>query len=88
MAFTGIQKAAMLLMGLDASTASELLKGVDAAVLRELAEQLVCLDAAGLRGSRQSTEVARQFCDSLQSDSGFRIEGFLKVLSSVLGQDV
>ena len=67
MALTGKQKAAMLLMSLDAATASELLKGVDAEVVQELAGELALLDAAGFSRNRQSLKFARQFCNSLQS---------------------
>jgi flagellar motor switch protein FliG len=87
-ALTGKQKAAMLLMSLDTATATELLKGVDAEVVQELAVELASLDAAGNRSSRQSLKLARQFFDSLQASEGFRLKGFLKeVLKSTVGQD-
>lgn len=66
MALTGRQKAAMLLMSLDATTAAELLKGVDAEVVQELALEVAYLDAAGYRSSKQSDEITRQFCSSLR----------------------
>lgn len=88
MALTGKQKAAMLLMSLDAATAAELLKGVDAEVVQELAVELASLDAAGYRGSRQSLKLARQFFNSLQASERFRLKGFLKeVVKSTVGQD-
>ncbi len=88
MALTGKQKAAMLLMSLDAATAAELLKGVDAEVVQELAVELASLDAAGYRSSKQSLKLARQFFNSLQASEGFRLKGFLKeVLKSTVGQD-
>ncbi len=88
MALTGKQKAAMLLMSLDAATAAELLRGVDAEVVQELAVELASLDAAGYRSSRQSLKLARQFFNSLQASEGFRLKGFLKeVLKSTVGQD-
>ena len=78
----------MLLMSLDAATAAELLKGVDAEVVQELAVELASLDAAGYRSSRQSLKLARQFFNSLQASEGFRLKGFLKeVLKSTVGQD-
>jgi len=87
-ALTGKQKAAMLLMSLDAATAAELLKGVDAEVVQELAVELASLDAAGYRSSRQSLRLARQFSNSLQASEGFHLKGFLKeVLKSTVGQD-
>jgi flagellar motor switch protein FliG len=87
-ALTGKQKAAMLLMSLDAATAAELLKGIDAEVVQELAVELASLDAAGYRSSRQSLKLARQFFNSLQASEEFRLKGFLKeVLKSTLGQE-
>ncbi|MHC4423994.1 MAG: hypothetical protein ACYSWR_04930 [Planctomycetota bacterium] len=78
MALTGKQKAAMLLMSLDAATAAELLKGLDAKVVQELAVELAYLDAADYRSSKQSTEIAQQFCSSLQTEPGFHLKSFLK----------
>lgn len=86
MVLTGKQKAALLLMNVDAVTASELLKGVDAEVIQELAVELTYLDAAGLRNTRQSAEIARQFCSSLQVDEGFHFKDFLDtMLKSTVG---
>lgn len=88
MVLTGKQKAAMLLMSLDSATAAELLKGVDAKVVQELAVELAHLDAAGFSRSRQSLKLARQFCNSLQPNQGFHLNGFLKeVLKSTVGDE-
>ena len=88
MALTGKQKAAILLMSLDAATAAELLRGVDAEVVQELAVELASLDAEGYRSSTQSLKLARQFFNSLQASEGFRLKGFLKeVVKSTVGQD-
>ena len=87
-ALTGKQKAAMLLMSLDTATASELLKGVDAKVVQELAVELAHLDAADSSRNRQSLKLARQFCNSLQTNHGFRLKGFLKaLLKSTVGDE-
>jgi flagellar motor switch protein FliG len=87
-ALTGKQKAAMLLMSLDTATASELLKGVDAKVAQELAVELAHLDAADSSRNRQSLKLARQFCNSLQTNHGFRLKGFLKaLLKSTVGDE-
>lgn len=86
MALTGKQKAAMLLMSLDASTAAELLKGVKPDLAQEVATELAYLDAAGYRSGNQSTQIARQFCNSLQVDEGFGHESFIKeILKSTMG---
>ena len=88
MALTGKQKAAMLLMSLDTATASELLKGVNAEVVQELAVELAHLDAADFSGNRQSLKLARQFCNSLQTSHDFRLKGFLKeLLKSTVGDE-
>lgn len=88
MALMGKQKAAMLLMSLDGKTAAELLKGIDAEVVQELAVELAYLDAAGYRDSRQSLELARQFCNSLQAQDGFHLKDFLKeMLKSSVGNE-
>lgn len=88
MALTGKQKAAMLLMSLDAVTATELLKGVNPDLVQELAVELAYLDAAGYRSSKQSTQIARQFCNSLQPDEGFELKGFLnEMLTATVGNE-
>lgn len=88
MALTGKQKAAMLLMSLDAATAAELLKDVDAEVVQELAVELAYLDASGMRDSRQNAEIARQFCNSLQVAEGFHLKAFLDtMLKTTVGNE-
>jgi flagellar motor switch protein FliG len=85
---TGKQKAAMLLMSLDAVSAAELLKGVNPEVVQELAVELAYLDAAGLRDSRESTEVACQFRDMLEPERGFHLKSFLDtMLKSTIGNE-
>jgi len=85
---TGKQKAAILLTTLDATTAAELLKGVDAATVQDLAVELSYLDATGLRDTRQMTDVARQFCHSLRQESGFHFKNFLRdMLRNSVGQE-
>jgi flagellar motor switch protein FliG len=85
---TGKQKAAMLLMSLDVTTATELLKGLDAKLIQELAVELSYLDAAGLRNSKQSTDVARQFYNYLQTKKEFQLKTFLsEMLKNTVGQE-
>jgi flagellar motor switch protein FliG len=87
-ALNGKQKAAMLLTSLDALSAAELLKGVDPEVVQEIAVELAYLDASGLRDTQQSTEVARQFCNSLQAKEGFHLKSFLNtMLKSTVGNE-
>lgn len=88
MALTGKQKVAMLLMGLDAVTAAELLKDVDSEVVKELAVELAYLDAAGLRDNKQIAQVTQQFCSSLQTREEFHIKDFLsEMLKSTVGNE-
>ncbi|MBW7990835.1 MAG: hypothetical protein FVQ84_12580 [Planctomycetes bacterium] len=85
---TGKQKAAMLLMSLDSTAAAELLKGVDAEAVQELAVELAHLDATGFTNNRQDLGVPRQNCKSLQPSHDFSINGFLKeVLKSSVGDE-
>jgi len=89
MGLTGKQKAAMLLMSLDAATAAELLKGIDPQMVQELAVELAYLDTTGHRSSKQSVELARQFYNSLQpKKEEFHLNSFLKeMLRSTVGSD-
>jgi len=87
-ALTGKQKAALLLASLDVATAAELLKGVDAHMVQELAVELSYLDATGHRNAKQTAEVARQFCKSLQEESTFHFKNFLgEMLKNTVGED-
>jgi flagellar motor switch protein FliG len=88
MALTGKQKAAMLLMSLDAATATELVKGLDPQAVQELAVELAYLDAAGLRTGKQSAEVIQQFCSSLRAGEEFHLNRFLNdMLRSTVGHE-
>jgi flagellar motor switch protein FliG len=87
LALTGKQKAAMLLMSLDAATAAELVKGLDDKVVRELAVELAYLDAADFKSSK-STKIVRQFHHSLKVRETFQLNGFLdEVLKSTVGEE-
>ncbi len=88
MTLTGKQKAAMLLMSLDAATAAELVKNLDADVVQELAVELAYLDAAGFKSSSKNNKIVRQFHHSLQAEETFRLNGFLdEVLKSTVGEE-
>ena len=90
MVLNGKQKAAMLLMSLDAVTAAELLKGVDPEMVQELAVEVAYLDASGYSDPVRSDEVVRQFCQSLgvEKKEGFEVKGFLStMLTSTIGQE-
>jgi len=66
MAQTGKRKAAMLLAGLDAATATELLKGQPDEVIQEIALELSQLDATGQVEPEEAVAVATEFCAALQ----------------------
>src|SRR4030042_1875256 len=88
MALTGKQKAAMLLMSLDAATAAELVKGLDAEVVREVAAEQAYLEAADLKSSNKSTKIVRHFHHSLKARETFQLNGFLdEVLKSTVGEE-
>jgi flagellar motor switch protein FliG len=86
---SGKQKAAMVLMGLDSATATELLKGLSPEDVQEIGLELAKLDASGLRNSEEQVKVTREFCESLLKQSkGVGIKGFLnEVLVSIVGRD-
>lgn len=86
MALTGRQKAAMLLMSLDAATAAQMVKGLDAEIVQGLAVELAYLDASGLQSSEQRAEVVKQFCNSLEGEETFHLGSFLReMLNSTVG---
>lgn len=88
MPLTGKQRAALLLTSLDAATAAELLKGIDSKTVQELAVEISYMDANGHRTVRETTDVVRQFCKSLQEESGFGFRSFLKeMLRSAVGEE-
>jgi len=89
-ALNGKQKAAMLLVSLDAVSASELLKDVDSEVVEELAMELASLDASGLCNSKEKKKVVQEFCDSLRKSpsQGLNIGRFLnEMLVNILGKE-
>lgn len=80
----------MLLMSLDAASAAELLKGVDANALQEIAIELALLDSSGRRDNTEQANVTQEFCDSLRKSETprFSVKGFLnEMLVSILGKN-
>jgi len=87
---TGKQKAAMLLMSLDAATATELLKGLDAEEIQEIAMELARFEASKQNSADEQTKIAREFCSSLQQIQArkFSMKTFLnEILVTVLDKD-
>ena len=90
MILSGKQKAAMLLMSLDTVTAVELLKGLDAEEIREIAIELARIDASEKRDVKEQARIAREFCSSLQREQNqkFSIRSFLnEMLVNVLDKE-
>jgi flagellar motor switch protein FliG len=86
----GKRKAAMLLMNLDAASAAELLKGVDANALQEIAIELALLDSSGRRDNTEEAKVTQEFCNSLRKSEAprFSVKGFFsEMLVSILGKN-
>jgi flagellar motor switch protein FliG len=68
MGLMGKQKAAMLLMSLDATTASELLKGLGAQEIQEIAIELARIEASDGLYAREQKKIVQEFCHSLQRE--------------------
>lgn len=88
MALTGKQKAALLLSTLDASTAADLLRGVDEHIVKDLAVELAYLDISGHHDSDNTIELAKEFCQTVQKGEKSHTKSFLdKLLKSSLGNE-
>ena len=87
---TGKQKAAMLLMSLDAATATELLKGLQVEEIQDIAMELARIDASEQRDVREQAKVVHEFCSSLQGKQTrkFSMKTFLnETLVTILDED-
>jgi len=87
---TGKQKAAMLLMSLDAATATELLKGLHAEDVQEIAMELARIDSSQQDDAKEQTKVVREFCASLQQEQArkFSMKTFLnETLITILDEE-
>ena len=90
MVLMGKQKAAMLLMSLDAATAADLLKGLDAEEIQEIAMELAQIEASEQRDTKEQAKIVQEFCNSLQEKQphSFNIKVFLdEMLVNVLDKD-
>ncbi len=90
MALLGKQKAAMLLMSLDSLTAVELLKGLGADEIQEIAIELARIDASERRDVKEQAKIAREFCNSLYQEQNqkFSVKTFLnEMLVNVLDKE-
>ena len=90
MMLTGKQKAAMLLMSLDGATATELLKGLNAKEIQDIAMELARIDASEQSDAKEQAKVAHEFCSSLQQKQAYKFNMktfFDEMLVSVLDKD-
>ena len=77
----GIRKAALLLMGLEPSTAAELLKSAEPEIVTRIAAELAYLQVSGTVAKEASEEPVREFFDQLREErGGFRGDKFLRVM--------
>ena len=77
--FTGIQKAAMLLMNLDDVTATGLLRGLEAEEIQDIAMELARINASEQCDDREQAKVVHEFYSSLQGKQAhkFNMKAFL-----------
>jgi flagellar motor switch protein FliG len=90
MALSGKQKAAMLLMSLDTLTAVELLKGLDAEEIKEIAIELARIEASEKRDVREQAKIVQEFCNTLQQEQNpkFSVRTFLNdMLVNILDKE-
>lgn len=88
---TGVHKAAMLLMSLDAGTATELLKGLDNQEIQEIAMELARIHATNRYSPDEQAQIAYEFCVSLQSKQArkFSMKVFVnEMLTEVLDKEI
>lgn len=86
----GTRRAAMLLMGLDPSSAAELLKAARPDVVTEIVAEVAYLDAAGYRKNAASSEHVREFFGLLKKSRGGGTSGenlVKQLLETTLGRD-
>ncbi len=87
MDFTNKQKAAMLLMTLDPPTASELVKGLEPKIVRQLAEEMKFLESGGQILPQTCMQFAQEFCGNLaKPKKEFHLDSFLdEILKNTVG---
>jgi len=90
MALSGKQKAAMLFMSLDATTATELLEGMDPEAVEDLAVEVAYMDASGLCDRKKQSTIAREFCNSLKQNQSYGLNigrFFNEMLINIIGEE-
>lgn len=89
MALSGVQKAALLLTGLDPETAGELLKATPPEVVTQIAAELLYLDATGQHSGQPPNQPATEFVDLLHNKRGpKKLKTFIRnVITSAVGEE-
>jgi flagellar motor switch protein FliG len=89
MALAGKQKAAMLLMSLDAATVTELLKGLNVEEIQEIAMELARINSSKQHDVKEQAKIVQEFCKLLQEKQAhFNMRSFLdEMLVKVLDKD-
>jgi len=90
MAMRDKREAAMLMMGLDAPAAAELLKALPPEKAQEIVLELAALSTAGQNNTEKQERLTRQFCHQLQENKiqSLHVQSFLdEMLVEVLGQE-
>lgn len=89
MVSAGVRKAAMLLKGLDARTAAELLRSASPEFITQVAAEMAYLEATGGLKMELATGSAREFVQQIrQQGGGPRKDGFLEtMLEGVFGAE-
>ena len=80
----------MLLTILDSATASQLLKGLSPSDIQDIGIELARIESEGLQNQRDRTQVAKEFCSSLDQSMahGISLKSFLnEMLINVLGRE-
>ena len=86
---TSKRKVATLLMNLDATTTSELLKGFPPDDIQQLVMEMAQIESSGSRDKKMEAKVVQDFCNSLQKKQtqGFNIRSFLgEMLGKILNK--
>ena len=89
MALDGVQKAALLLMGLEPTTAAELLKAAEPEIATRIAAELAYLEASGTASRQAAEEPVREFIAQLreQAASGGDRQFLQRMLQGAYGPE-
>lgn len=88
MSFTGTKKAALLLMGLDPASATQLLKAAKPETATKILAELAYLNAAGVKKKEATAEPVREFFGMIKQNRGSAGDRFVRDMAEgALGRD-